>query len=168
MVMTMREIFSEADVRRLAKVARIVWREANVAFCTPEQVEYMIERYQSFEAISGQLMHGYRYFLIEEGDVIMGYFGVQPQGERLFLSKFYILKEYRGRKLFSLGLQYMIDLCKENSLESIYLTVNRNNTHAYEVYIAKNFKVIAEEDNPIGEGFEIEDEQESNNTSNNQ
>ncbi|MBQ5899371.1 MAG: GNAT family N-acetyltransferase [Alistipes sp.] len=155
--MNIREIFSEADVRRLAKVARIVWREANVAFCTPEQVEYMIERYQSFEAISGQLMHGYRYFLIEEGDVIMGYFGVQPQGERLFLSKFYILKEYRGRKLFSLGLQYMIDLCKENSLESIYLTVNRNNTHAYKVYLAKNFKVIAEEDNPIGEGFEMND-----------
>ena len=155
--MNIREIFSEADVRRLAKVARIVWREANVSFCTPEQVEYMIERYQSFEAISGQLMHGYRYFLIEEGDVIMGYFGVQPQGERLFLSKFYILKEYRGRKLFSLGLQYMIDLCKENSLESIYLTVNRNNTHAYEVYLAKNFKVIAEEDNPIGEGFEMND-----------
>ena len=155
--MNIREVFSEADVRRLAKVARIVWREANVAFCTPEQVEYMIERYQSFEAISGQLMHGYRYFLIEEGDVIMGYFGVQPQGERLFLSKFYILKEYRGRKLFSLGLQYMIELCKKNSLESIYLTVNRNNTHAYEVYLAKNFKVIAEEDNPIGEGFEMND-----------
>ena len=157
MVMNIREIFSEADVRRLAKVARIVWREANVAFCTPEQVEYMIERYQSFEAISGQLMHGYRYFLIEEGDVIMGYFGVQPQGERLFLSKFYILKEYRGRKLFSLGLQYMIELCKESGLESIYLTVNRNNTHAYEVYLAKGFKVIAEEDNPIGEGFEMND-----------
>ena len=87
----------------------------------------------------------------------MGYFGVQPQGERLFLSKFYILKEYRGRKLFSLGLQYMIELCKENSLESIYLTVNRNNTHAYDVYLAKNFKVIAEEDNPIGEGFEMND-----------
>ena len=157
MVMNIREIFSEADVRRLAKVARIVWREANVSFCTPEQVEYMIERYQSFEAISGQLMHGYRYFLIEEGDVIMGYFGVQPQGERLFLSKFYILKEYRGRKLFSLGLQYMIELCKESGLESIYLTVNRNNTHAYEVYLAKNFKVIAEEDNPIGKGFEMND-----------
>ena len=155
--MNIREIFSEADVRRLAKVARIVWREANVSFCTPEQVEYMIERYQSFEAISGQLMHGYRYFLIEEGDVIMGYFGVQPQGERLFLSKFYILKEYRGRKLFSLGLQYMIELCKESGLESIYLTVNRNNTHAYEVYLAKGFKVIAEEDNPIGEGFEMND-----------
>lgn len=155
--MNIREIFSEADVRRLAKVARIVWREANVSFCTPEQVEYMIERYQSFEAISGQLMHGYRYYLIEEGDDIMGYFGVQPQGERLFLSKFYILKEYRGRKLFSLGLQRMIELCKEGDWESIYLTVNRNNTHAYEVYLAKGFKVIAEECADIGFGFVMDD-----------
>ena len=91
--MFIREIFSEADVRRLAKVAREVWREANVAFCTPEQVEYMIEKFQSFEAITGQLMQGYRYFLIEDGDEILGYFGVQNQGERLFLSKFYILKQ---------------------------------------------------------------------------
>ena len=116
MVMNIREIFSEADVRRLTKVAREVWREANIAFCTPEQVEYMIEKFQSFEAISGQMMHGYRYFLIEEGDEIFGYFGVQPQGERLFLSKFYILKQNRGRGLFSLGLQRMIDICEENNI----------------------------------------------------
>lgn len=155
--MFIREIFSEADVRRLAKVAREVWREANVAFCTPEQVDYMIEKFQSFEAITGQLMQGYRYFLIEDGDEILGYFGVQNQGERLFLSKFYILKLNRGRGLFSMGLQRMIDICKEDGLESIYLTVNRNNTHAYEVYLAKGFKVVAEECADIGFGFVMDD-----------
>lgn len=155
--MFIREIFSEADVRRMAKVAREVWREANVAFCTPEQVEYMIEKFQSFEAITGQLMQGYRYFLIEDCDEILGYFGVQKQGERLFLSKFYILKQSRGRGLFSMGLQRMIDICKEDGLESIYLTVNRNNTHAYEVYLAKGFKVIAEECADIGFGFVMDD-----------
>ena len=155
--MFIREIFSEADVRRLAKVAREVWREANVAFCTLEQVEYMIEKFQSFEAITGQFMQGYRYFLIEDGDEILGYFGVQNQGERLFLSKFYILKQNRGRGLFSMGLQRMIDICKEDGLESIYLTVNSNNTHAYEVYLAKGFKVIAEECADIGFGFVMDD-----------
>ncbi len=155
--MTIREIYSEADVRRLTKVAREVWREANTAFCTPEQVEYMIEKYQSFEAITGQLVQGYRYFLIEEGDEILGYFGVQPQGERLFLSKFYVLKQNRGRGLFSLGLERMCEVCREESLESIYLTVNRNNTHAYEVYIAKGFRVIKEECADIGFGFVMDD-----------
>ena len=155
--MIIREIYSEADVRRLAKAAREVWREANVAFCTPEQVEYMIEKYQSFEAITGQLMQGYRYFLFEEDGDILGYFGVQAQGERLFLSKFYILKQNRGRGLFSLGLERMCELCREENLGAIYLTVNRNNTRACEVYLHKGFKVIAEEDNPIGEGFEMND-----------
>lgn len=74
--MTVREISSEADVRRLAKVAKIVWCEANTSFCRPEQVEYMIEKYQSVEAIMGQLMHGYRYFVIEEDGDIVAYFGV--------------------------------------------------------------------------------------------
>ncbi len=155
--MNIREVFSEADVRRLTKVAREVWREANISFCTPEQVEYMIEKFQSFEAISGQLVHGYRYFLIEEDGEILGYFGVQPQDERLFLSKFYILKQNRGRGLFSLGLDYMCALCREGEMGAIYLTVNRNNSHAYEVYLAKGFKVIAEECADIGFGFVMDD-----------
>ena len=155
--MNIREVFSEADIRRLTKVAREVWREANTAFCTPEQVEYMIEKFQSFEAISGQLVHGYRYFLIEEDGEILGYFGVQPQDERLFLSKFYILKQNRGRGLFSVGLDYMCALSREGEMGAIYLTVNRNNSHAYEVYLAKGFKVIAEECADIGFGFVMDD-----------
>ena len=155
--MIIREIFSEADIRRMTKVAEVVWREANVSFCTPEQVEYMIEKFQSFEAISGQLVHGYRYFLIEEDGEILGYFGVQPQDERLFLSKFYILKQNRGRGLFSVGLDYMCALCREGEMGAIYLTVNRNNRHAYEVYLAKGFKVIAEECADIGFGFVMDD-----------
>ena len=156
-MVSIREILSQADVLRLSYVACEVWREANISFCTPEQVEYMIEKYQSFEAISGQLIYGYRYFLLEEDGDILGYFGIHPQGERLFLSKFYILKQNRGRGLFSIGLQHMIDICKENNLKSIYLTVNRNNRHAYEVYLAKNFKVVAEECTDIGCGFVMDD-----------
>lgn len=155
--MNIREVIGDADIRRMVKVAREVWREANVSFCTPEQVEYMIEKFQSFEAVSGQLMHGYRYFLIEESGDISAYFGVQPQGERLFLSKFYILKQHRGRGLFSLGLDFMTGLCKELRLESIYLTVNRNNTHAYEVYLHKDFKIIEESVADIGCGFVMDD-----------
>ena len=40
---------------------------------------------------------------------------------------------------------------------AIYLTVNRNNRHAYEVYLAKGFKVIAEECADIGFGFVMDD-----------
>ena len=155
--MTVREIQSEADVRRLAKVAKIVWREANISFCTLEQVEYMIEKYQSVEAIMGQLMHGYRYFLMEEDGEILAYFGVQPQGERLFLSKFYILAENRGRGLFSVGLDVMREVCREGAMSAIYLTVNRNNRRAYEIYLHKGFKVIAEECADIGMGFVMDD-----------
>lgn len=157
MSMTLREINSDADVVRLVKVARKVWREANVSFCLPEQVEYMLARYQSFEAISGQMLNGYRYFVFERDGDIVGYFGVQRQGPRLFLSKFYILQEYRGAGLFSLGLEAMRQICHEEDMGAIYLTVNRENHHACEVYRHKGFEVIAEEDNDIGCGFVMND-----------
>lgn len=155
--MTIREVFGQADIRRVAKVAKVVWREANTSFCTPEQVEYMIEMFQSESAIESQLMHGYRYFVVEEDGEILAYFGVQPQGERLFLSKFYILKENRGRGIFSLGLECMCEICREQELDTIYLTVNRNNKHACEVYLHKGFKIAAEEVNQIGCGFVMDD-----------
>ena len=155
--MKIREVCGEADIRRMTKVAEVVWREANVAFCSPEQVEYMIEMFQSYEAVSGQLMHGYRYFLVEEDGEILAYFGVQPQGERLFLSKFYILKEHRGKGIFSMGLEFMAQLCREQQLDTIYLTVNRNNTHACEVYLHKGFKIAEEAVADIGCGFVMDD-----------
>ncbi len=155
--MEIREVFGEADVRRMTKVAEVVWREANTAFCTPEQVEYMIEMFQSYEAVSGQLVHGYRYFLVEEAGEILAYFGVQPQGERLFLSKFYILKEHRGKGIFSLGLEYMCGLCRELQLDTIYLTVNRRNFHACEVYLHKGFRIAEEAVADIGCGFVMDD-----------
>ena len=71
--MKIREVCGEADIRRMTKVAEVVWREANVTFCTPEQVEYMIEMFQSYEAVMGQLVHGYRYFLVEEDGEILAY-----------------------------------------------------------------------------------------------
>lgn len=155
--MKIREVCGEADIRRMTKVAEVVWREANTAFCSPEQVEYMIEMFQSYEAVSGQLMHGYRYFLVEEDGEILAYFGVQPQGERLFLSKFYILKEHRGKGIFSMGLEFMAQLCREQQLDTIYLTVNRNNTHACEVYLHKGFKIAEEAVADIGCGFVMDD-----------
>ena len=117
----------------------------------------MIERFQGFEAVQGQLLQGYRYFVFEEEGDIVAYFGVQPQGERLFLSKFYILKEYRGQGIFSAGLDVMKRLCQEGEMNAIYLTVNRNNIHAYEVYLKKNFKVIEEAVADIGCGFVMDD-----------
>ena len=155
--MKIREVCGEADIRRMTKVAEVVWREANTAFCSPEQVEYMIEMFQSYEAVSGQLVHGYRYFLVEENGEILAYFGVQPQGERLFLSKFYILKEHRGKGIFSMGLEFMAELCREQQLDTIYLTVNRNNTHACEVYLHKGFKIAEEAVADIGCGFVMDD-----------
>lgn len=141
----------------MTKVAEVVWREANVAFCTPEQVEYMIEMFQSYEAVMGQLVHGYRYFLVEEEGEILAYFGVQPQGERLFLSKFYILKEHRGKGIFTMGLNFMAELCREQQLDTIYLTVNRNNNHACEVYLHKGFRIAEEAVADIGCGFVMDD-----------
>ncbi|MBQ2033300.1 MAG: hypothetical protein II217_02845, partial [Alistipes sp.] len=54
-------------------------------------------------------------------------------------------------------LDVMKRLCQEGEMDAIYLTVNRNNVHAYEVYLKKNFKVIEEAVADIGCGFVMDD-----------
>ena len=56
-----------------------------------------------------------------------------------------------------MGFEFMCALCRELNLRAIYLTVNRNNTHAYKVYLHKNFKVIEEAVADIGYGFVMDD-----------
>ena len=95
--------------------------------------------------------------LVKYARKVLAYFGIQPQGDLLFLSKFYILRENRGRGIFSVGIEFMKSLCREEGLTAIYLTVNRNNTHAYEVYLHTGFKVLRTEVNDIGNGFVMDD-----------
>ena len=56
-----------------------------------------------------------------------------------------------------MGLDVMCEICREQDLHAIYLTVNRNNTHACEVYLHKGFKVIEEAVADIGCGFVMDD-----------
>ena len=59
----------------------------------------MITNFQSQEAIKEQIDGEHRYFLAYYDKEAVGYFAVvpEPETDSLFLSKFYIDKDFRGR-----------------------------------------------------------------------
>ena len=47
----------------MAQLADEIWHEHYQNILSPEQIDYMVERYQSVQAITEQLEQGYHYLL---------------------------------------------------------------------------------------------------------
>ena len=152
------KITSDSNLQKLAILASAIWHEAFANILTLEQIDYMIEKFQSFEAIKTAIdKNNYEYFFISDETGITGYTGIQEADGKLFLSKIYIAKEKRGQKLASKAFDFIETLARKRNLKSIWLTVNRNNTHAIEVYKSKGFSIICTQVTDIGNGFVMDD-----------
>lgn len=152
------QVITKEQIKILADTANIVWHDAFKEILTLEQIEYMIEKFQSFKALSQAINdNGYEYYLIKIGDNVAGYTGLHEENGKIFLSKLYILKEDRGKQLASGTFDFIEDLARKKKLKSVWLTVNRNNKHAIDVYKHKGFVVIREQVADIGNGFVMDD-----------
>lgn len=148
---------SDNDLRVLSSIARTVWREAYDGIVPEDQIEYMLDRFQSFEAMSQQVRDGYTYMMIRDGPRTVGYAGYVPDDHGLFLSKIYILKEFRGRGYSRLVFEHLREVARALGKDKVYLTVNRDNANSIGVYKHCGFEVADSKDNPIGEGFVMYD-----------
>ena len=88
---------------------------------------------------------------------MIGYCGVKPEKERLFLSKLYLRKDKRGQGLASYLLEEAIKFAKEQNKQAIYLTCNKYNQHSLDVYHGKGFQDINAVQTDIGRGFIMDD-----------
>jgi len=146
------------EIAELTQLAAEIWREYYVSIITIEQIDFMIEKFQSVSAITEQIHHqGYEYYLISHDDFAVGYMSVRQDEGKLFLSKFYIRKEYRGRGYAGQATAFLEQLCKDRNLSHIWLTVNRHNESSIAIYKKKGFRTVREQIAEIGNGFVMDD-----------
>jgi GNAT superfamily N-acetyltransferase len=100
---------------------------------------------------------GYRYFFFLWDGEKAGYMGVRRDGDTLFLSKLYLKKEFRGKKISRTALEFMQDICRREDLKKIWLTCNKNNGNSLAVYRALGFSVVRAQVSDIGGGFVMDD-----------
>lgn len=155
---TIIQVKTDEQLKALAEKANIVWHEFFPCILTEGQIDYMVEKFQSYDAMKNQMENdGYEYYFITADDIILGYTGIKKEADRLFLSKLYLLKENRGKGYASEAFKFLINYCKENGLKSIYLTVNKQNEHTIAVYKKKGFEVIDTQVADIGNGYVMDD-----------
>lgn len=145
------------DVSELSIIASNVVKEHFDPIIGSAQNDYMISKFQSPQAIREQLTHGYRYYWLLEDDVKAGFCAFFPRNGKMYLSKFYILQAFRGRHLARKMFSFIVEETKAESLNKIFLNVNRENSSVIAVYEHLGFKKIREEKTDIGQGFYMDD-----------
>ena len=146
----------DKEISEMSKMATEILREYYDPIIGKEQNDYMLELFQSEDAIRDQLAHGYRYYFVRENDTNLGFFAFYPREDVLYLSKLYLYKEQRGKGYSRQILEMLKTQAKELDLNRIELNVNKNNPTKY-IYERLGFTVARAEKNDIGNGFYMDD-----------
>jgi pyridoxine kinase len=154
---SLKDATTQMDISRIAGLAAKIWHEGYRGIVPDDQIVYMVNKFQSSSAIREAIDEGYVYCTITSGDSEIGYLGYLMEEDRMFLSKIYVDRAYRGIGVAARCFDMLKDRCREKGLNRIYLTVNRGNDRAVNAYLASGFVITAEIDKPIGDGFEMND-----------
>ena len=149
------------DQEALAKLADEIWHEYWPALIGAAQTDYMVEQFQSLEAIKRDMAENAceYWFVVDEDGKTVGYTGghEEPETSRYFISKIYLLAEERSKHYASQIIEFYVELCRNRDLHSMYLTVNKHNELGIRAYLGKGFVTIESVVNDIGNGFVMDD-----------
>ncbi|TQV86626.1 GNAT family N-acetyltransferase [Aliikangiella coralliicola] len=144
------------DASLLEKVARPIWQEHYEPIIGLEQVEYMLDKFQSREVITEQIEQGFEYFIVSHDKAPVGYMSVEKREKSLFISKFYLNSSVRGKGIGKVMLNKVHQLAKEKECNQLELTVNKYNP-AYQIYLKLGFENRESIQIDIGSGFIMDD-----------
>ncbi|MEG2520926.1 MAG: GNAT family N-acetyltransferase [Christensenellaceae bacterium] len=154
----LKSIRKERDFLTISMLAHEIWREHYAAIISSDQIEYMLEKYQTVNAIKSAIAGGYEYFLIKHAGIPIGYAGIkanEPIG-KLFLSKFYLLKDYRGKGYAHDIIDELCEKARRLHQNSIWLTVNKSNS-SIRAYEKLGFHITDNVCTDIGSGYFMDD-----------
>lgn len=153
----------EDDIPALSALAEEIWFSHFPAIIGEEGCRYMVDTYQSAEAMREQMReegYNYRFFVSRESGEPEGYFAfyLRPEKSDIYLSKLYMRKDQRGRGCARQALDYLADIARAEGLDAIRLTCNSGNTGSIAVYEHLGF-VLEDRivDNDVGGGYIMDD-----------
>ena len=152
------EVKNPEEIKQVVKLAQKIWYEHYTPIIGKDQVIYMLDKFQSKEAILAQIEEEcYIYYLLCKESAAIGYFSYQIRPNNLFLSKIYLLGTER-RKGYSHKIITLLEkIAKEHEIDRITLTVNRHNNDTITAYKKLGFGITGTQIQDIGTDFVMDD-----------
>lgn len=150
-------IKTDQEINRVAVLADQIWRDHYTPIIGADQVDYMLDQFQSFDPIKTQIKNGMSYYLAIVDGKDCGYCAVEPRNQTLFLSKIYVKKSKRGTGIGRKMFQFIENIAQDKGCQEIELTVNKYNQHTIEIYQKSGFIIVESVVFDIGNGFVMDD-----------
>ena len=152
------KIENKTQIIELSILADEIWHEYWTCILSNEQIDYMVEKFQSYNAINHQIEYeNYSYYFLTTKKEVIGYCGISEKKDYLFLSKLYLKENYRHLGYGHKAYEQIVEIAQKLGYKSIQLTVNKNNTNTINAYFKYGFKTIDAVVTDIGNGFVMDD-----------
>jgi len=144
------------DAETIRNLAIETWADAYSPILAQEQLDYMLSTIYSLENLSNQIKNNSQtYLLLLEDDEPVAFAAYSPRDEDAEvykLHKLYCLPKTQGKGYGKILINEVADHVRKAGKHTLDLNVNRYNK-AKTFYEKMSFKVIYEEDIPIGPYF---------------
>ena len=147
---------TEKDFLIIEKLAHSIWHKHYVPIVGIDQVNYMLDKMYTQQAIQKQMEEGQQFYLVINDEKESGFISISSRNNTdLILHKFYILQEKQSA---GLGTSVFKKITQEiYTPESIRLTVNRQNYKSINFYFKIGFKIEKVADFDIGNNYFMND-----------
>lgn len=136
-----------------------IWPNAYGQILSSEQLEYMLNKFYSIDALVQQLQKGQCFFIIEDKDEAIGFLAYEincNESNQLKIHKIYVLDAYQGKGVGRQFIDFAIETAKMNQQKGVFLNVNKYNKAQY-FYKKLGFVIVKDEVIDIGNRFVMDD-----------
>jgi len=148
-----------AEIPVVQRLAQEIWRRHYPPILSLAQIDYMLERGYSDEALARFVVEpdaGLALAEVAEGVVAFAAW-YRVDASTMKLDKLYVLPQRHHRGIGRALIEHVGGHAARAGCRALTLNVNRGNTQAVRAYEACGFAIRARGDFPIGGGFVMED-----------
>lgn len=150
----------ETDLPVIRRIAHEVWPVAYADILSPDQMQYMLEKFYEPESLLHQMkILNHQFLIAHENDTPSGFasFSPLPNNHKIVhLHKLYVRIVNQGTNTGKELIHHILETIPKMGADSLQLNVNRHN-RAIGFYEKLGFAIINSEDIDIGNGYFMND-----------
>ncbi|MEE9336463.1 MAG: GNAT family N-acetyltransferase [Methylococcaceae bacterium] len=158
-VISFSKVINAREIATVATLADKMWKAHYVPIIGQSQVKYMLETFQSEEAINKQINQNFTYFIVNKDSLPVAYFAITglDDSKKVQISKLYVKRAVQKKGIGFAIIKFIETYCLRLGVAEIWLTVNINNKQAINFYQKVGFKKTHCLMQDIGNGFVMDD-----------
>jgi GNAT superfamily N-acetyltransferase len=153
------KVINAREIATVATLADEMWNAHYVSIIGQSQVKYMLETFQSEEAINKQINENFTYFIVNKDSLPVAYFAITGLDDlkKVQISKLYVKQAVQKKGIGFAIIKFIEIYCLRLGVAEIWLTVNINNKQAINFYHKVGVKKTHCLVQDIGNGFVMDD-----------